>query len=65
MFTLAIDSADDTPRVVRIEHLPCVIGRSSNAEIVLSGWRVAREHARLEADAAGIRIVDLGSLGGT
>ena len=65
MFTLAIDSTDDTPRVVRIEHLPCVIGRSANAEVVLSGWRVAREHARLEADAAGIRIVDLGSLGGT
>lgn len=65
MFTITIESADDTPRVVRIDQLPCLIGRSSKAEIVLSGWRVAREHARLEPDAAGIRIVDLGSLGGT
>jgi len=65
MLTLSVESAGDPPRTLRIEKLPCVIGRSSPADIILAGWRVAREHARIEIDAAGLRIVDQGSLSGT
>ena len=65
MLTLSVESAGDPPRTLRIEKLPCVIGRSSPADIILTGWRVAREHARIEIDAAGLRIVDQGSLSGT
>jgi pilus assembly protein CpaF len=65
MLTLSVESAGDFPRTLQIEKLPCVIGRSSPADIVLGGWRVARDHARIEIDAAGLRIVDQGSLAGT
>ena len=65
MLTLSIESAGDSPRTLHIEKLPCVIGRSVPADIVLGGWRVARSHARIEIDAAGLRIVDQGSLAGT
>ena len=65
MLTITIDSAGDSPRTLHVHKLPCSIGRAASADITLSGWRVAREHARLESDSAGIRIVDHGSLAGT
>ena len=65
MLTLSVESAGDLPRTLHVEKLPCVIGRSSPADIMLGGWRVARNHARIEIDAAGLRIVDQGSLAGT
>ncbi len=65
MLTIAIDSAGAAPRTIHIEQLPCSIGRSASADIMLSGWRVARDHAHLEIDAAGVRIIDHGSLAGT
>ena len=42
-----------------------VIGRSPDAAIRLVDSRVSREHARIEFDADGVRIVDLGSTNGT
>ena len=65
MLTISIDSVGEAPRSVRIERVPCVLGRGSNADVQLSGWRVAKEHALIERDAAGLRIVDRGSLSGT
>ena len=65
MLTLSIESAGESPRTLHIEKLPCVIGRALPADIVLGGWRVARDHARIEIDAAGLHIVDQGSLAGT
>ena len=65
MLTITVDSAGDGPRTIHVRQLPCSIGRAASADIVLTGWRVARDHARLEADTAGVRIVDQGSLTGT
>ena len=65
MLTITVDSAGDGPRTIHVRQLPCSIGRAASADIVLTGWRVARDHAHLETDTAGVRIVDHGSLTGT
>ncbi len=44
---------------------PVVIGRGEGSGIRLRGWRVARQHARLEELPEGVFVEDLGSLGGT
>jgi DNA-binding SARP family transcriptional activator len=41
-----------------------LIGRSPDAAIRLVDSRVSREHARIDADDTGVRIVDLGSTNG-
>ncbi|MFM8547855.1 MAG: ATPase, T2SS/T4P/T4SS family [Betaproteobacteria bacterium] len=65
MLTVSIESADEPPRSVRLEKLPCRIGRGAAADIALSGWRVAREHARIEEREGTLRVIDEGSLCGT
>lgn len=65
MFTISIESADEAPRSLLIEKLPCLIGRGSAADVVLAGWRVAREHARIEWYDGALRLYDTGSLSGT
>lgn len=45
--------------------LPCDIGRGEHSGLRLSGWRVARRHARLEQCEDGPYIEDFGSLAGT
>lgn len=45
--------------------LPCDIGRSEHSGLRLSGWRVAKRHARLEQCEDGPYIEDFGSLAGT
>lgn len=42
----------------------CTIGRAPGCDLRLSGWRVAREHARLLLTPTGCLIEDLGSLAG-
>jgi pilus assembly protein CpaF len=43
-----------------------VIGRGARCDVPVSGWRVAREHARLSVDERGsVVIEDLGGMGGT
>ena len=42
-----------------------VVGRGPEAAIRLVDSRVSREHARVDADVDGVRIVDLGSTNGT
>jgi len=53
----------------RLEHrqvaLPASIGRNRHCDIPIAGWRVAREHAQLLADDAGVFVQDKGSIAGT
>lgn len=42
----------------------CTLGRSAECEIVIDDPLVSRRHARVEVDAAGMRIDDLGSRNG-
>jgi len=45
-------------------HGPVTLGRSPECGVVLADRSVSREHARIEPDGAGWRIVDLGSRNG-
>lgn len=45
--------------------LPMMVGRGARCDVVLQGWRVARQHARFERKPHGVFVEDLGSLCGT
>jgi pilus assembly protein CpaF len=65
MLTVSIECPDEAPRTVRVNRLPCLIGRGTQVDLHLAGWRVAKEHARIEASEVGVRLADGGSLTGT
>ncbi len=46
-------------------QVPCIIGRDSNSELVLKGWRIAKQHARITQHAQQYFVEDCGSLAGT
>lgn len=65
MLLIAIEQAGQAPRTVRVERLPCRIGRGRDCELSLPSWRVGRVHAELQVSGPVLRIVDAGTLGGT
>ncbi|MEN9314470.1 MAG: hypothetical protein RIS35_863 [Pseudomonadota bacterium] len=65
MLTILIETDGQPTRTVRVERFPCRIGRASDAEVVLNGWRVGKVHAELTRIERGVRLVDLGTLTGT
>lgn len=42
----------------------CIIGKDSQNEIKLEGWRIGREHARLFRTSCGIQLADMGTFAG-
>jgi pilus assembly protein CpaF len=52
-------------RRVRVERFPCRIGKARDSEVALSGWRVGRLHAEIHRVGRSLKLVDLGTLGGT
>ncbi|MEZ2721063.1 ATPase, T2SS/T4P/T4SS family [Paenalcaligenes hominis] len=46
-------------------QLPCQLGKSSDQDVVLTGWKVARQHARLYEESGAVYLEDFGSLSGT
>lgn len=48
-----------------VDHLPVVVGRSSDADLVIDDETVSRRHAELRGDRAALEIEDLGSSNGT
>lgn len=46
-------------------QVPCVIGRDSSSDLVLKGWRIAKQHARITQHAQQYFVEDCGSLAGT
>jgi NHLM bacteriocin system ABC transporter ATP-binding protein len=48
-----------------IDHDTFTLGRANTCDIVLVAKDVSRQHARIERTSTGLRIVDLGSTGGT
>lgn len=46
-------------------HLPCQLGKGSDQDVTLTGWKVARQHARLYEESGAIYLEDFGSLSGT
>jgi pilus assembly protein CpaF len=65
MLIVAIEQAGRPARTLRIERLPCRIGRSRDCELQLPSWRVGRVHAEVHVAGRAARIVDAGTLGGT
>jgi pilus assembly protein CpaF len=65
MLTLVIETVGQPVRTLRIDRFPCRIGRGSDTDVTLMGWRVARLHAELQRIEQGYRLIDHGSLGGT
>ncbi|HYQ41120.1 MAG TPA: FHA domain-containing protein [Polyangiaceae bacterium] len=47
-----------------LNHTPLVVGRGSDADIVLSGPLVSRRHAEFHETEAGVVVIDLGSQNG-
>jgi pilus assembly protein CpaF len=60
-----IETDDQAARTVCIERFPCRIGKARDAEVCLGGWRVGRLHAEIQWVGRGLKLVDLGTLGGT
>lgn len=65
MLTLIVEAQGDVPRELRLARFPSRIGRQTDSEVRLAGWRVARLHAEIHRIDRGFKLVDRGSLGGT
>jgi pilus assembly protein CpaF len=52
-------------RSVRVERFPCRIGKARDSEVSLASWRVGRVHAEIHRVGRSLKLVDLGTLGGT
>lgn len=50
--------------VYLVPHGGATIGRADDRTVVIKDERVSRNHARVEATADGLRVVDLGSANG-
>lgn len=50
---------------VPLTHLPFVIGRAEDCDLVIDDPRVSRRHAQLVASEGGLALIDLGSTNGT
>ncbi|HRA80783.1 MAG TPA: ATPase, T2SS/T4P/T4SS family [Thauera sp.] len=65
MFSITISDDGGSTRDILIEADQALIGKSAQACVRLSGWRVGREHARIVRRANGLLIEDLGQILGT
>ncbi|MGE0310607.1 MAG: ATPase, T2SS/T4P/T4SS family [Lautropia sp.] len=65
MLEVIVEEEGRSPRTVRVGRFPCRVGRARDAEVSLSGWRVARTHAEIRQVGRGLKLLDLGTLGGT
>ncbi len=65
MLEVMIEEDGKPLRTVAVERFPCRIGKARDAEIALAGWRVGRIHAEIHRVGRSLKLVDLGTLGGT
>jgi pSer/pThr/pTyr-binding forkhead associated (FHA) protein len=62
---LLVVTGADRGRTLVVDHLPVVIGRAADADLVIDDETVSRNHARLSGDRNTLVLVDLGSSNGT
>ena len=61
-----IKFADETgPKTHEFSSGELILGRAPECQVVLKDFGISRQHAKLIADAGGVRIMDLGSKNGT
>ena len=65
MLDVVIEEDGKPARSVRVGRFPCRIGKAKDSEVALAGWRVGRLHAEIHRVGRGLKLVDLGTLGGT
>lgn len=65
MYNLTAYLNDDIVFELDIQKAEVIIGKSSDADVVLKGWNVSKVHARLVIDEVDIFIEDSGSMFGT
>ncbi len=65
MLDVVIEEDGKPARSVKVERFPCRIGKARDSEVVLAGWRVGRVHAEIHRVGRSLKLVDLGTLGGT
>ncbi|NLD53917.1 MAG: Flp pilus assembly complex ATPase component TadA [Burkholderiaceae bacterium] len=65
MLEVMIEEDGKPLRTVTVERFPCRIGKARDAEVALAGWRVGRVHAEIHRVGRSLKLVDLGTLGGT
>ncbi len=63
MMQLEIIDPDGRRRILRAPD-DCVIGKGVSNDVRLTGWRVAKEHARLFRTPGGVLLEDTGTFGG-
>ena len=65
MFSVTISDNDGDSREVIVETDRALVGKSAAASVRLGGWRVGREHARIQRGEQGLMLEDLGQMTGT
>ncbi len=62
-FTLI--TPEGAEQILAIDAWPALVGKTNQCAVPISGWRAAREHARLTRESDGVWLEDLGSMSGT
>lgn len=62
-FTLI--TPEGAEQVLSIDAWPALVGKANQCALPISGWRAAKEHARLTRENDGVWLEDLGSMTGT
>ena len=65
MLRISIEAPNSAPSTIEIFELPCQIGKSPKNAVCLASWRVSKIHAEIRSSRVGMKLVDLGSIGGT
>lgn len=61
---LQLIAGSDQPRSISLGAEPMTIGRSNSADVRIMSADLSRQHARIQKNAWGYQIVDLGSRNG-
>jgi pilus assembly protein CpaF len=65
MLRISVEAPNSAPNTIEIFELPCQIGKSPKNAVCLASWRVSKMHAEIRSSRVGMKLVDLGSIGGT
>jgi hypothetical protein len=62
---LVFEQGEQAGQEIQLSHPAILIGRGADSDVVLAEQGISRQHARLEQDARGWSVTDLGTTNGT